>query len=72
MINFHPQHATVNKLVRDVGSELAQCLTGARGCLQILFGDRANKKTLEDMYEFWPTRSQQGGPNEAQLQPVDS
>ncbi|KAI0202891.1 hypothetical protein F4808DRAFT_449551 [Astrocystis sublimbata] len=54
MVDLHPQHASVNKLVRAVGSELAPCLTGAKDCLQILFGDRANKKTLEDMYEFWP------------------
>lgn len=54
VIDLHPQHATVNKLVRAVGCELAQCLTGAKDCLQILFGDRANKKTLDDMYEYWP------------------
>lgn len=51
---LYPQHATVTELVRAVGSELAPCLTGAKDGLQILFGDRATKKTLEDMYEFWP------------------
>lgn len=54
IIDLHPQHATVTKLVRAVGSEFAKCLTGTKDCLQILFGDRTNKKVLEDMYEFWP------------------
>lgn len=71
MTDLHPQHVTVNKVVRPVGSELAHCLAGVGDCLQILFGDRANKKTLEDMYEFWPTQSQQGGPNAAQLPPPE-
>ncbi|KAK8108232.1 Methylphloroacetophenone synthase [Apiospora kogelbergensis] len=54
IVDLYPQHVTIPKLVRAVGSELALCLTGAKDALQILFGDRANKKLLEDMYEFLP------------------
>jgi acyl transferase domain-containing protein/acetyl esterase/lipase/acyl carrier protein/ubiquinone/menaquinone biosynthesis C-methylase UbiE len=54
IVDLHPQHATVTELVRAVGSELAPCLTGAKDCLQVLFGNRVTKKTLEDMYEFLP------------------
>ena len=50
----YPQHANVNKLVKVVGSQLAACLTGEKDSLQLVFGNRTNKHTLEDMYENWP------------------
>ncbi|VUC28732.1 unnamed protein product [Clonostachys rosea] len=53
-IDLFPQHATVNKLVRAVGSEMAACLRGDKEGIQVVFGNRENKKTLEEMYEFWP------------------
>ncbi|KAI1110470.1 BcPKS19, polyketide synthase [Nemania sp. NC0429] len=54
IIGLFPQHASVNKLVRAVGSELAACLRGDKEGLQVLFGNRETKKTLEEMYEFAP------------------
>ncbi|KAL5360632.1 hypothetical protein BJX96DRAFT_165303 [Aspergillus floccosus] len=54
VIGLYPQHASVNKLVRAVGSELAPCLRGDKEGLQVVFGNRDTKKTLEEMYEFWP------------------
>ncbi|CAG9984962.1 unnamed protein product [Clonostachys byssicola] len=53
-IDLFPQHASVNKLVRAVGSEMAACLRGDKEGIQVVFGNRENKKTLEEMYEFWP------------------
>lgn len=49
-----PLHASVHRIVHAVGKELAECLTGAKDGLQIVFGNRENKKTLEDLYENWP------------------
>ncbi|KAI1846151.1 hypothetical protein JX266_007676 [Neoarthrinium moseri] len=54
IINMHPQHAMVNKLVRATGSQLAACLRGEKEGIQVVFGDRDIKKTLEEAYEFWP------------------
>ncbi|TGJ87742.1 hypothetical protein E0Z10_g1069 [Xylaria hypoxylon] len=54
LVGLYPQHDVVNKLVRSVGSRLAPCLTGDQDGLQVVFGDRETKKTLEAMYEFWP------------------
>ncbi|KAK7756048.1 putative secondary metabolism biosynthetic enzyme [Diatrype stigma] len=54
IIDLHPQHADVNKLVRVVGSQLAACLVGDVDGLQLVFGNKENKKLLDDMYEFWP------------------
>ncbi|OCK75371.1 putative Phthiocerol synthesis polyketide synthase type I PpsA [Lepidopterella palustris CBS 459.81] len=54
IIDLYPQHASVNKLVRAVGSEMAACLRGDKEGLQVIFGNRDTKKTLEDMYEFSP------------------
>ncbi|KAL4993159.1 hypothetical protein BDV10DRAFT_199901 [Aspergillus recurvatus] len=54
IIDLYPQHASVNKLVRAVGSEMAACLRGDKEGLQVIFGNRETKKTLEEMYEFWP------------------
>lgn len=54
IIDLFPQHAVVNKLVRAVGSQMAACLSGVKEGLQVIFGNRETKKTLEEMYEFWP------------------
>ncbi|KAF2972671.1 hypothetical protein GQX73_g957 [Xylaria multiplex] len=54
LVGLYPQHDDVHKLVKSVGSQLAPCLTGEQDGLQIVFGDRETKKTLEAMYEFWP------------------
>ncbi len=54
IIGLYPQHADVNNLVRTVGSQMADCLAGNKDGLPIVFGDKETKKTLEDMYEFWP------------------
>lgn len=54
IIDLYPQHASVNKLVQAVGSELAACLRGDKEGIQAVFGNRDTKKTLEEMYEFWP------------------
>ena len=54
IIDLYPQHASVNKLVRMVGSEMAACLRGDKEGIQVVFGNRDTKKTLEEMYEFWP------------------
>jgi len=49
-----PLHTSVHKIVQAVGSQLAECLTGERDGLQLVFGNKENKKTLEDLYENWP------------------
>jgi malonyl CoA-acyl carrier protein transacylase/SAM-dependent methyltransferase/acyl carrier protein len=54
IIDLHPQHASVLKLVRAVGSEMAACLRGDKEGIQVVFGNRETKRTLEEMYEFWP------------------
>lgn len=54
IIELYPQHASVNKLVRIVGSNLAACLTGRTDGIQTVFGNKEAKKTLEHIYEFWP------------------
>lgn len=54
VIDRHPQHSCVLKLVRRVGSRLAACLCGNQDGLQIVFGDKETRETLRQMYEFWP------------------
>ncbi|KAK8051649.1 Beta-ketoacyl synthase [Apiospora rasikravindrae] len=54
IINKHPLNAPVRHLIRAVGSQLAECLMGQADGLQIVFGNKTNKKTLEDLYENWP------------------
>ncbi|KAI1817387.1 beta-ketoacyl synthase domain-containing protein [Poronia punctata] len=54
IIDLHPQHADVNRLVRVVGSKLADCLVGKTDGIQTVFGNKEAKKTLQDIYEFWP------------------
>lgn len=54
ILSPYPQHANVNKLVKTIGSQFAACLTGEKDGLQLIFGNKTNKHTLEDMYEKWP------------------
>lgn len=49
-----PLHADVHKIVQVVGCELAPCLTGEKDGLQMVFGNKENKKTLDNLYEHWP------------------
>ncbi|KAH8690675.1 putative polyketide synthase [Talaromyces proteolyticus] len=49
-----PLHTSVHKIVQVVGSDLAECLTGEKDGLQLVFGNKENKKTLDDLYENWP------------------
>ncbi|CAD6445409.1 1089b422-e985-41a4-b4b5-8d26679da0a7 [Sclerotinia trifoliorum] len=46
--------APVHKVTAAVGKELAGCLTGEKDGLQIVFGNKENKKALDDLYENWP------------------
>ncbi|KAI1178049.1 BcPKS19, polyketide synthase [Nemania sp. FL0916] len=54
IIGTHSHHDSIVELVRTVGSEMASCLIGEKEGLQVLFGDKNTKKTLEHLYEFWP------------------
>lgn len=54
VVDLYAQHTSSIKLVRAVGSEMAACLRGDKDGLQVVFGNRETKKTLEEMYEFWP------------------
>ncbi|KAG5951531.1 Type I Iterative PKS [Claviceps sorghi] len=49
-----PLDASLHKVVQAVGSQLAECLAGDKDGLQIVFGDKENKKALQDFYEHWP------------------
>ncbi|TAQ89052.1 hypothetical protein B7494_g2621 [Chlorociboria aeruginascens] len=54
ILGLHPEHDVVLKLVKAVGSRLANCLTGKQDGLQVVFGDKETKQLLESMYQFWP------------------
>lgn len=54
IVDLWPQHKVVTQLVKVIGPKLAECLGGNIDGLQLIFGDRANKLLLEDMYENWP------------------
>ncbi|KAL0938143.1 beta-ketoacyl synthase [Colletotrichum truncatum] len=54
IIGRHPQNAPIRHLLRAVGPHLAACLVGNYDALQVLFGNRENKKWLEDLYREWP------------------
>ncbi|KAF6806725.1 Iterative polyketide synthase CazM 3 [Colletotrichum sojae] len=54
IIDKHPLNAPIRHLLHAVGPHLAACLAGEHDALQILFGDRANKKRLDDLYRDWP------------------
>lgn len=50
----HPQNIAIRHLSRAVGSQLADCLVGDVDAIQILFGNKPNKKRLDELYEHWP------------------
>ncbi|KAL4733255.1 S-adenosyl-L-methionine-dependent methyltransferase [Aspergillus similis] len=54
IVGKHPKHASVHKIVQVTGSELAECLTGKKDGLQLVFSSKTNKKNLDDVYENWP------------------
>ncbi|KZL87534.1 polyketide synthase [Colletotrichum incanum] len=54
IIGKHPLNAAIRHLLQAVGPHLAACLVGDKDALQILFGNRSNKKWLEDLYLDWP------------------
>ncbi|KAH0426088.1 beta-ketoacyl synthase domain-containing protein [Colletotrichum camelliae] len=54
IIDKHPLNAPIRHLLRAVGPHLAACLVGDHDALQVLFGNRANKKWLDDLYREWP------------------
>lgn len=54
IIGVYPQHDTVTKMIKTVGSQLAGCLVGEQDGLQVVFGDKEAKKTMEELYAFWP------------------
>ena len=54
IIPAFPEHANVHRLVQTTGSVLAECLTGEKDGLQVVFGNKASKDNIEDVYETWP------------------
>lgn len=50
----HPSNAPTRHLLRAIGPHMASCLKGDEDALQILFGDRSNKKWLDELYRDWP------------------
>ncbi|KAL8653733.1 MAG: hypothetical protein Q9210_001920 [Variospora velana] len=49
-----PQHAKEHMLLNLCGSELAKLMSGARDPLNVLFGSKANRDILEDVYSTGP------------------
>ncbi|KAF9873883.1 beta-ketoacyl synthase [Colletotrichum karsti] len=54
IIGKHPSNVPIRHLLHAVGPHLASCLVGEQDALQVLFGNRANKKWLDDLYRDWP------------------
>ncbi|KXH59623.1 beta-ketoacyl synthase [Colletotrichum salicis] len=54
IIDKHLSNAPIRHLLRAVGPHLSACLAGDLDALQVLFGNRVNKKWLEDVYRDWP------------------
>ncbi|KAH9227190.1 hypothetical protein K456DRAFT_1754413 [Colletotrichum gloeosporioides 23] len=54
IIDNHPLNGPIRHLLRAVGPHLAACLVGDHDALQVLFGNRENKKWLDDLYREWP------------------
>ena len=54
IVASHPKHGSVHKLVKVPGSEIANCLTGKKDALQLVFANKENKANLDDVYEHWP------------------
>ncbi|OLN96152.1 Iterative polyketide synthase CazM 3 [Colletotrichum chlorophyti] len=51
---MHPLNAPIRYLLQAVGPHLAACLKGDADALQFLFGNRSNKKWLDELYRDWP------------------
>ncbi|GJC93220.1 betaketoacyl synthase [Colletotrichum higginsianum] len=54
IIDKHPLNGPIRHLLQAVGPHLAACLVGGEDARQILFGNRLNKKWLEQLYMEWP------------------
>ncbi|GKT79831.1 polyketide synthase [Colletotrichum tofieldiae] len=54
IVGKYPLNAAIRHLLQAVGPHLAACLIGDKDALQILFGNRSNKKWLEGLYLEWP------------------
>ncbi|KAK2037271.1 beta-ketoacyl synthase domain-containing protein [Colletotrichum somersetense] len=54
IVGKHPHNAAIRHLLHAVGPHLADCLVGEMDALQILFGNRVNKKWLDEVYRDWP------------------
>ncbi|EFQ36407.1 beta-ketoacyl synthase domain-containing protein [Colletotrichum graminicola M1.001] len=54
ILGKHPHNAAIRQLLHAVGPHLEACLIGTMDALQILFGNRANKKWLDEVYRDWP------------------
>ena len=54
IITEFPQHAKEHMLLNLCGSELAKLMRGARDPLNVLFGSKANRDILEDVYSTGP------------------
>ncbi|KAL8996036.1 MAG: hypothetical protein Q9169_004348 [Polycauliona sp. 2 TL-2023] len=54
IITEFPQHAKEHMLLNLCGSELAKLMSGARDPLKVLFGSKANRDILEDVYSTGP------------------
>lgn len=54
VVHKHPSNAAARHLLRAIGPHMASCLKGDEDALQILFGDRTNKKWLDELYRNWP------------------
>ncbi|GKZ28711.1 type I Iterative Polyketide synthase (PKS) [Aspergillus brasiliensis] len=54
LVDAFPQHAKEHMLLNVCGSELAKLLSGAKDPLTLLFGSKANRDILEDVYSTGP------------------
>lgn len=54
IITNHPQHAFEHRLLNVSGPKLAECLVGSVDPLSLIFGSKANKDLLEDVYTHAP------------------
>jgi acyl transferase domain-containing protein/acyl carrier protein/SAM-dependent methyltransferase len=54
IIQLHPQHAKEHELLDLVGSQLGELLRGEKDPLSVLFGSKASRTLLEDVYSSSP------------------
>ena len=54
IIKDHPQHAFEHRLLNISGPRLAECLSGSLDPLSLIFGCKANKELLENVYTHAP------------------